>query len=120
VLDRNRVIVARNRAPESFIGTLATPSLRSEMDRFNEHLFFALNKEGDRVYTAFVTSPQSGWTAAVGVPAAVIEAPLRRSLLALAGGGGGALALSLVLATAIIRNVDRRQRAERRLLELES
>src|SRR5690606_209898 len=57
---------------------------------------------------------------AVGVPAAVIEAPLRRSLLALAGGGGGALALSLVLATAIIRNVDRRQRAERRLLELES
>lgn len=120
VLDQDHIIVGRNRSADRYVGSRATESLAKELDRARESFFFALNQEGDRVYTAFQTSPFSGWTVAVGAPAGGVEGPAQRSLMAAAAGGAGALALSVGLATALIRVSNRRQAAERALLEAEA
>ena len=120
VLDRDRVIVGRNRSPERFIGASATDSLRAELDRSPESYFFAVNQEGEVLYTAFRTSGFSGWTVAVGAPASTVAGAARRSLLAAGAGGAGALALSIALAFALFRASNRRQAAERRLVAAEA
>jgi outer membrane protein assembly factor BamB len=75
---------------EEFVGQVATPSLVEEVAAANERFFYAFNQEGQRVYTAFSTSPRSGWTAAIGAPAHLVEAPLQRARWALIGGGAAA------------------------------
>jgi PAS domain S-box-containing protein len=120
VLDRDHVIVGRNRTPERYVGFPATPSLRAELDRAPESFFFALTQEGDRVYTAFSTSGFSGWTVAVGAPADAVEGPARRSLMMAGAGGAGALAVSLAHAAGLARASSRRQAAERRLVAAEA
>lgn len=120
VLDSNRVIAGRSIAPETFVGRPATPSLAAEIDRSTDGFFFALNQEGERVYTAIRTDPETGWTVAVGAPAGVVEAPLRRLRLTLVGGGAAALALAVVLALGIGHALARRRQAEARLAVLEA
>ncbi|HEX2257017.1 MAG TPA: HWE histidine kinase domain-containing protein [Afifellaceae bacterium] len=120
ILEPGYRIVGRSRAQTEFVGSEATPSLVSEIAATDEKFFYSLNKEGERVYTAFSTSPMTGWTAAVGAPAGLIEAPLRRTAYATIGGGAAAMVLALLLGGILVRNVSERHGAERRLLELES
>jgi hypothetical protein len=87
VLDRDRIILARSRRQEDFVGKQATESLRKEIDRAASSFFFSRSIEGQEVYTAFTTSPLSGWTVAVGAPGEVVASSQRRSLLAVAAGG---------------------------------
>jgi len=119
VLDRDRIILARSRRQGDFVGKQATESLRNEIDRVASSFFFARSIEGQEVYTAFTTSPLSGWTVAVGAPGEVVASSQHRSLLAVAAGGLIALGVTLGLATLLIRGTLRRQAMERRLLELE-
>jgi two-component sensor histidine kinase/PAS domain-containing protein len=120
VLGPGHRIVGRSRGQARFVGSPATPSLVSEIEAADERFFYSLNQEGERVYTAFSTSPMTGWTAAVGAPAALIEGPLRRTAYATIGGGAAAMVLALLLGGILVRNVTDRQHAERRLMEMES
>ena len=57
--------------------------------------------QGTPSYLAYARSPLSGWTVVFGVPATVVDGPLRRSLWTIAGAGllvtlGGAVAAGLV------------------------
>ena len=117
-IDSNFVIAGRSRAREQFLGTPVTPSLRAEIERATENYFYSLNKEGDRVYTLFTRSPLSGWTVAIGAPAAVVERPLFWSGVSVLGAGGAAIVIAGVLAVALVRNFERRQAAEQRLVVL--
>jgi two-component sensor histidine kinase len=119
VLDRNRIILARSRRPDEFVGKLATESLRKEIDRGANSFFFARSLEGQEVYSAFTTSPLSGWTVAVGAPGEVVTGAQRRSLLAVSAGGLIALAATLGLAALLIDGTLRRQTMEQRLMTLE-
>ena len=119
LLDRERVILARSRRQDDFIGKLATESLRKEMDLAVNSFFFARSMEGREVYGAFTTSPLSGWTVAVGAPAELAAGPQHRSLLAVSAGGLLSLAATLGLAALLIRSALRRQAMERRLAALE-
>ncbi|QJE74107.1 PAS domain-containing protein [Aerophototrophica crusticola] len=120
VLDSNRVIAGRTVSPEQFVGRPATPSLAAEIEKSTDHFFFALNQEGERVYTAIRTDPASGWTVAVGAPARVVEVPLRRLRLTLVGGGAAALALAVLLALGIGQALARRREAEAKLAVLDA
>lgn len=120
ILEPGSRIVGRSRAQGEFVGSEATPSLVAELEAGDEKFFYSLNKEGERVYTAFSTSPMTGWTAAVGAPAALIEEPLRRTAYATLGGGTAAMVLALLLGGILVRNVTQRHQAERRLVALES
>ncbi len=119
VLDRKRIILARSRRPDEFVGKLATESLRKEIDRAANSFFFARSIEGHEVYSAFTTSPLSGWTVAVGAPGEVVASAQRRSLLAVSAGGLIALAATLGLAALLIGGKLRRQAMEQRLMTLE-
>lgn len=115
VLDQSRTIVGRNRAQNDYVGVQATATLADQIERANENFFFALNQEGDRVYTAFSQSPLSGWTVAVGAPGEEVEGPLRRSLLAAIGGGTAAFVLAVLLSALLFRNFALRREAEQKL-----
>jgi two-component sensor histidine kinase/PAS domain-containing protein len=119
VLDPNRLIAGRSRDPDNFVGRPATPSLVEEIGAANESFFYALNQEGQRVYTAFSKSAETGWTAAVGAPAHLVEGPLRRAQWTWIGGGIAAVALAALLAWLLTRSIVARQTAERRALQLE-
>ncbi|MDX6749503.1 HWE histidine kinase domain-containing protein [Geminicoccaceae bacterium 1502E] len=108
-------IGGRNRAEEEFIGTTITPSLRERVERSVESFFFSLNKEGERVYTLFIRSQGTGWTVAIGAPAAVVEQPLFWSNLTMLGAGGGTVLIAGLLAFFLVGNFERRQRAEEEL-----
>jgi two-component sensor histidine kinase/PAS domain-containing protein len=119
VLDRNRIILARNRRQDEFVGKLATESLRHEIERAANSFFFARSIEGQEMYSAFTTSPLSGWTVAVGAPGEAVAGPQHRALLAVAAGGLAALTATIGLAALLIGSALRRQAMERRLMALE-
>jgi signal transduction histidine kinase len=98
VLDGNRKFVSRTIEPQSSVGRLASESLRAALDRSSEGWFRGTTVEGWTVYTPYSRSEFSGWTVAFGIPADVVDASLRRSLLYLVFFGIGLLALSLLIA----------------------
>ncbi|WP_158043352.1 sensor histidine kinase [Skermanella pratensis] len=118
-LDTERVILARTRRQEEFVGKPATESLRQRIDQGDQTFFFARSKEGEEVYSAFVTSPSTGWTVVVGAPGETVAGPVRRSLMAVTGGGLLALAATVGLGALLVGNANRRHAMERRLLALE-
>lgn len=118
-LDTDRVILARTRRQEEFVGKPVTESLRERIDQGDQAFFFARNKEGEEVYSAFVTSPLTGWTVVVGAPGEAVAGPMRRSLMAVTGGGLLALAATVWLGALLVGNANRRHAMERRLLALE-
>jgi PAS domain S-box-containing protein len=106
VFDRKGVIVARNREIERFLGQPASPILRERMaEGVVTGSFRNVTSEGLDVHTAFVRSPLSGWTVAIGAPQELIDAPLRRAQALAVGGGTAGLALSLALAWWLARAI---------------
>ena len=98
VLDANRRFVTRTVNPERSPGELASESLRAALDRSSEGWFRGTTVEGWDVYTPYNRSSFSGWTVALGIPADVVDATFRRSLVQVALFGGGLLALALLIA----------------------
>ena len=98
VLDGNRRLVARTVEQDRHIGRLAAESLRAAVDRAPEGWFHGNTLEGWDVYMSYNRSSFSGWSVAVGIPAAVVEGTFRRSMIDMAFFGGGLLALGLLIA----------------------
>ena len=98
VLDSQRRFVSRTIDPERNVGRLASESLRAALDRSSEGWFRGTTVEGWDVYTPYDRSAFSGWTVALGIPADVVDAGFRRSLVYLSLFGGCLLALGLAIA----------------------
>ncbi|HWN12397.1 MAG TPA: hypothetical protein VNU02_00985, partial [Candidatus Dormibacteraeota bacterium] len=97
LLDRNKVIIARTREAEQFIGQRATPDLVTKMQEANEGAFRA-SSDGQTLYAAISRSPRTGWTIVLGVPQAAADAPLRSSLWLLLAVGAGSMLLAILAA----------------------
>jgi PAS domain S-box-containing protein len=111
VFDGNHVLVARSQAGERFLGATAGPALRQAVADRSEGRIEAPNLEGVETVTAFRRSLRSNWTVTIDVPAAVLEAPARASILAMAAGGLGVVAIGLLLGALVGRRVARPLRA---------
>ena len=98
VLDGNNRIVARTVNPAESLGQLASDSLRSALARSSEGWFYGSTIEGAKVYTPYNRSNFSGWTVAIGIPAAAVEASFRKTLLYVASFGVMFLAVGVLLA----------------------
>jgi len=98
LLDRRRVIIARTRGEEQFLGQPASERLLEASARATEGWYRGFTKEGTHTYSAFSRSPRTGITVALGVPAELIEGPLQRSLWRVAGVGVLVLGLGVVIA----------------------
>jgi signal transduction histidine kinase len=74
VLDGTNHFVARTVGPETYVGRLASESLRAALTGPDEGWFRGITVEGADVYTPFSRSPFSRWSVALGIPASVVDA----------------------------------------------
>lgn len=105
IVDNHMTLAGRSRDPDRYVGNRATPTLADRIAGSESGMFTALNQEGATVYTVFSRSPVTGWSVAIGVPAAEVEGPLRRTLLHLAAGGGVLIAFALLLTGIVGRRI---------------
>ncbi|MDT7952221.1 MAG: hypothetical protein RQ966_12025 [Acetobacteraceae bacterium] len=94
IIDRQDRLIARSPDHDRYVGSLANQSLR-ESAKDAEGTVRAVNVAGIPVWGAYVRLPTWGWRVAIGVPEAVLNTPLRRSMAYLGGLVLGATALSL-------------------------
>ncbi|HEX2554086.1 MAG TPA: PAS domain S-box protein [Microvirga sp.] len=104
LIDRTDRVIARTREHEAFVGTLAPEAFRTSQ-RADEGVWQGRNLEGAPTFGAYARSALSGWRVFVGVPVDVLNAPLYRSLWALAGLSVLLLALSFLLALRFGRRI---------------
>jgi PAS domain S-box-containing protein len=107
VVDAQGTIVARSHEQERFVGTQVTDNFLRRMRESGEGLFPNVTRDGSHVYVAYSREPSSGWTAAVAVPAEVVESPSRSTTLAVLAPGLALLSLSTFGAFVISRHVRR-------------
>ena len=106
VFDTTGRRVARSRRHEEFLGQEAAPGLKALMERRPaEGAGTTLALEGDRVYTAYVRSPATGWTVAIGIPPAVVESAAFESLLVYGGGTLVSIGLGIMAAVLVARRI---------------
>ena len=105
ILDTRRVIIARTRAEEQFVGQPASQPLLEASARSAEGWYRGLTKEGTHTYSAFSRSSLTGLTVALGAPAEPIDAVLRRPLWGIGGAGALFLALGIVIAVFFARRI---------------
>jgi HAMP domain-containing protein len=72
-----------------------------------EGLFDVVSRDGVDVKNSFQRSAVSGWTAAVAVPASVVNAPLHRTALFMAAIGLALTLVSLVLGSMVAFRISR-------------
>ena len=108
VFDANGRRVARSRAHAENLGGLAAVSLQALMANGGDEGIgqtFAL--EGDRIYTAYSRLKDSGWSVAPGIPAALVEGAVYRSLTLYGAGVLGSITLGTLAALWVVRSINR-------------
>jgi signal transduction histidine kinase/CheY-like chemotaxis protein len=102
VVDATGVVVARSREPERYVGQKGTPGFLARYDVAPEGVYRDVALDGTPVYGAYSHAATSQWVAGVAVPAPIVDAAFRQSMVALAMttvlllsvGGGGTYVLS--------------------------
>ncbi|MBC7994531.1 MAG: PAS domain-containing protein [Rhizobacter sp.] len=105
VIDKQGVIVARNRNAEPFVGKPTAAALLDQLNQRGEGSFHGRTQDGVEVMGCFSRSSTYGWSLAIGVPNAELDAKLRRTLLLYAVGSLVLLTLVFVLARRIGRGI---------------
>jgi signal transduction histidine kinase/ActR/RegA family two-component response regulator len=108
VFDQRGQRVARSRAHAESLGGLASPSLQALMaGGADEGVGQTYALEGDRIYTSYSRIQPHGWSAAPGVPAALVEGTARRSLAVYGGGILLSIAVGIATALGVARSISR-------------
>ena len=98
VLDTSGVIITCSHNAQRFAGRKASPMLLAAITTGSSGIAETVTVDDVAMYTAFTRSEVSGWTVAIGVPAAEVSRNLSR-LLVLGGAGAiGLLVVGLILA----------------------
>ena len=105
IFDRQGVTVARNLSPERFVGEKPGPVLLERLLEKQEDVFFNTSREGIALVTAFSRVETSGWTVAIGVPIAELTAPAIEAAMRTLFVSGTVLALGLLLALVVTRQI---------------
>jgi signal transduction histidine kinase/ActR/RegA family two-component response regulator len=105
VLDRRHRLVARTRGIEQYLGQLASADLIANLSKAGEGWHRGQTLEGQEVYSAFSRSQVTGWTVAIGIPAAALDGPLRRASAWMVVGIFVSTALALGLAVLNAREI---------------
>jgi signal transduction histidine kinase len=110
ILDAHGLHVARSRRHEEFVARPpgdAMARLLAAAVTQPEGWGRSTTSEGDAVYAAYSRSHKTGWTVAVGIPAAVVDGAVLRSSLLLGTGAFLSLALGGAAAALVARHVTR-------------
>jgi signal transduction histidine kinase/CheY-like chemotaxis protein len=114
IFDAHHAIVARSRAHAEYVGRPVSAGFRQLIGRAPEGWGVSPTVDGERVYAAYSLSAFSRWGVGIGLPADVIEAPLRRSYVFLAAGVLLSLALGVLASLFVARRIARPIQALRR------
>lgn len=106
VADREQVVVATT-SPEVIVGERLPPGMPRLLPEDKEGLAVAPDEEGTPIYLAAIRSGLSGWETTVGVPQAVVDAPIGRALQLVLGGGSIVLLLGIAVAFVFGRRLSR-------------
>jgi PAS domain S-box-containing protein len=96
IVDRNHIIVARTRDAEKFFGKPLPPAFTTRIKQKQESAERSRSLDDVPVIAAHHRSDFSGWTVALAIPTAHVDASLNQSLL-LTGAGALALLLAALL-----------------------
>ena len=108
IVDRKGIMLARSLRPDLYVGGLAQkPMVDVATGNQQSGLFDVVSRDGIDIKNAFQRSGFSGWTAAVAVPASVVNAPLYRNALVMAAIGLGLTLFSLVLGWLVAGRISR-------------
>ncbi|MBS0297672.1 MAG: response regulator [Proteobacteria bacterium] len=116
IVDATGKVVARTHREAEFIGKPASPRALAARQRTTSGLYDGRTLEGVTTVSAFWRSPVTGWSAHIGIPKTLFEAPLRRSIAFLVVGSILALGLTAAFTWGLLRET-RRRRAESFALE---
>jgi PAS domain S-box-containing protein len=105
IVDRNKVIVARTRDSEKFVGQPATLSFAASTTDAKESTWRGRTLDGVDVFAAASRSDLSGWALGLAVPVSAVEASTRRTVLLMSMGGILLLLSGLLLAALFGRRI---------------
>ena len=108
ILDRQGLILARNRELDQFLGKPVAPLLRKAMISAIEDTWIPnITSDGTPVYSTFRRSLVTGWTVAIGIPREFVDAPVSQAWKIAIGGGVSFMALTLALAYGMAQGIRR-------------
>jgi signal transduction histidine kinase len=111
LLDTTPVIIARTLNEGTYLGHLPTADFLEQSESSTEGAWRTTTLEGTPSYAAWSKSALTGWTVGIGLPAAFVDLPLRRSLIALIAIAVPLVGIGLVAAVFIHRRLVGAQRA---------
>jgi two-component sensor histidine kinase len=116
VVDEHGKIIASKRDPERLVGREASPELRQTSTARATGLIESTSPYGERLYTAYVRSPFTGWTSAVGTTRSTIDEAAQRGIWTLILTAAICATLAVTLATLffslfVARRVDQERSA---------
>jgi PAS domain S-box-containing protein len=94
VFDSSGRIAARSLDHARYVGTSGNPALRERMSQVPEDALDSLTVDGLPVVSAFSRVPSTGWSVAIAIPRAALNAPVRQSVLLLLAGAALVLAIT--------------------------
>lgn len=119
VVDGNGRFVARTMNFEKRVGTLATRYVREAVSRGGTGVYTGRTYEGLTNYSAFYTSPVTGWSGHIAVERSLIDGPSRWAAAAGLVGALTALLVATGLVGYVIHDLSARRREEQQLLRLQ-
>jgi signal transduction histidine kinase/CheY-like chemotaxis protein len=103
LVDRDGRFIAR--IPSRQVGSPASAGYRAAVAKAPQGWYQGTTVEGLDTYTAFYRSAYSDWSIGFAIPAAVVDAGVRRSTWLLSLGALGAILLAFILAALIGRRI---------------
>ena len=117
--DRQGEFVARYPSFEERVGRPGSTFLRQAVARGGEGLYPAVTLEGYRNYTAFTTSPVTGWSAHIAIAPSRIDTPRTFATASAATAILAAMLLAAGLLLFAIYEMRRRRREETRMIGMQ-
>jgi signal transduction histidine kinase len=105
IFDRKGYMIARNRDPDLYVGTLALAAFRAQMQHEDRGWVPGMSREGVPLFNSFAHTRSGGWAINVGIPRDILLAPVRQTTWLLILLGAAMLALALVMAVVIGRRI---------------
>ena len=106
IFDRYYNVVARSLNHDKAIGRPAPPGLRQLLSSGVQSGWgMTTTLEGVRAYAVYYRSPVTGWAAAIGLPVAAVDAPIRRSYFVLVALVLGGVVIGMICAVFVGRAI---------------
>lgn len=105
LIDRKKIIIARTRDSEKFVGKPATQTFADQTTAAREAIWRGTTLDGVEVLAAASRSDLSGWALGLAVPVSLLEASLHRTMLLTSMGGVLLLLAGLLLAALFGRRI---------------